>query len=126
MALRAVAGVLADGRRSGDTCYRYGGEQFLCVFPEQSVEGAAMAVQRVLTQVVLLAIPHAGSPDPGVLTVSAGIAQMTRECSAPGAVQRRADETLHRAKAAGRNAVRTATIPVPTARLRATASTTVR
>lgn len=107
-ALQSVGRVLAHVGRSGDACYRFGGEEFLCVFPEQSAEGASTAVQRLLDEVRLLGIVHAGSPGHGVLTLSAGVAQMTTGCTEPDAVLRQADEALYRAKAAGRNAVRVA------------------
>lgn len=119
LALQAVGRVLAKVGRSGDVCYRYGGEEFLCIFPEQSAEGAATAVQRVLTEIVHLAIPHAGSPDHGLLTVSAGIAQMTADRVEPDSVLREADETLYRAKAAGRNTIRIGQSAVPQPRDRA-------
>ena len=35
--LQAVAAQLRDRARSGDALYRYGGEEFLCIFPEQSL-----------------------------------------------------------------------------------------
>jgi len=107
-ALQSVGRVLANVGRSGDACYRFGGEEFLCVFPEQSAGGASTAVQRLLDEVRLLGIVHAGSPEYGVLTLSAGVAQMTTGCTEPDAVLRQADEALYRAKAAGRNAVRVA------------------
>jgi diguanylate cyclase (GGDEF)-like protein len=103
--LEAVARALKGDARGGDALYRYGGEEFLCIFPEQSIEKAALAVQRMRAGVELLAIPHADSPF-GVLTLSAGLAMLepgdTREASE---VLKEADEALYRAKARGRNRV---------------------
>ena len=39
-ALRAVAGALQQQIRTGDAVYRYGGEEFLVLLPEQSLESA--------------------------------------------------------------------------------------
>jgi PleD family two-component response regulator len=45
--LRAIAGALAGTIRSGDMLYRYGGEEFLALLPEQSIEGATLAAERL-------------------------------------------------------------------------------
>jgi PleD family two-component response regulator len=38
--LRRVAATLSSGLRTGDTAYRFGGEEFLLVLPEQDAEAA--------------------------------------------------------------------------------------
>jgi two-component system cell cycle response regulator len=103
--LRTVATVLADSSRVGDTWYRYGGEEFLCVFPEQSAEHATAAVNRSRAAVERLAVPHGGSPEHGILTLSAGVAEVVPGSADAAAAVQRADEALYRAKAAGRNTV---------------------
>jgi diguanylate cyclase (GGDEF)-like protein len=45
--LHAVAAQLKDKARSGDAIYRYGGEEYLCIFPEQSLATGIHAVQRM-------------------------------------------------------------------------------
>jgi len=104
-ALRAVAGQLRGHLRKGDTVYRYGGEEFLCVFPEQSVEQGAYAVERMRRGLEQLAVPHPGS-EHRVLTMSAGLAMLdpARSGSA-GDLLNEADEALYRAKQMGRNRV---------------------
>jgi two-component system chemotaxis response regulator CheY len=104
-ALRAVAQVLAGTSRIGDSCYRYGGEEFLCVFPEQPVDRALAAIDRARAAVEDLGIPHCGSPVHGRLTVSAGVAELASGLPDAAAVLQRADEALYRAKALGRNTV---------------------
>ena len=105
VALQAVAAQFGRGARSGDAVYRYGGEEFLCIFPEQSLENATRAVQRMRSDVCELAIAHAGNPQ-GVITVSAGVAILEADHgrSMSDAVQD-ADEALYRAKKLGRNRV---------------------
>jgi two-component system chemotaxis response regulator CheY len=104
-ALQAIATQLAGGARSGDSVYRYGGEEFLCIFPEQSLAGATHAVERMRTGVSDLRITHSGSPQ-GMLTVSAGIAFLdTIKGGSVNDVVRAADEALYRAKELGRNRV---------------------
>jgi two-component system cell cycle response regulator len=104
-ALKTVADVLAGCSRVGDSVYRYGGEEFLCVFPEQPVDRALAAVHRARQGVEDLAVPHRGSSAHGRLTLSAGVAELTPELPDATAVLKRADEALYRAKALGRNTV---------------------
>jgi two-component system chemotaxis response regulator CheY len=104
-ALQAVAVHLKDQIRRGDAVYRYGGEEFLCIFPEQSLATATVAVERMRGGLERLAIPHSAT-SPAVLTLSAGLATLhpddTRSVSE---VLTEADEALYRAKQLGRNHV---------------------
>jgi two-component system chemotaxis response regulator CheY len=103
--LQAVSEQLKAHTRGGDGVYRYGGEEFLCVFPEQSLATGALAVQRMRIGLERLAIPHAGSPS-GVLTFSAGLSMLHPfRAKSASDVFREADEALYRAKALGRNRV---------------------
>jgi two-component system cell cycle response regulator len=104
-ALRTVGEVLTGTSRLGDSCYRYGGEEFLCIFPEQSVETALAALNRTRVAILARAVPHRGNADHGVLTVSAGVAALTPDLPDAAAVLQRADEALYRAKGQGRNTV---------------------
>ncbi len=91
--------------RAGDVLYRYGGEEFLCVFPEQSLDSGTVAVERMRAGLEAQAIPHLGSPL-GVLTLSAGLAVL--DLSGTGSaddVLRAADDCLYRAKGLGRNRI---------------------
>jgi diguanylate cyclase (GGDEF)-like protein len=105
-ALRAVAATIAGELRLGDGVYRYGGEEFLLVLPEQTLETALVAVERVRRGVERLAIPQpAGGPD-AMLTVSAGIAAFgPGESTTVEELLEQADAALYRAKAAGRNRI---------------------
>ena len=103
--LRAVATELGSQVRGGDAVYRYGGEEFLSLFPEQSLATGTIALQRMRLGLQRLAIPHAGNPG-GVVTISAGIAVMDPEHARPASeVLQEADEALYRAKRLGRNRV---------------------
>ena len=103
--LQTAAAHLLYQARGGDAIYRYGGEKFLCVFPEQSLSKATVAVERMRIGVEQLAIPHAGNSG-GVVTFSAGLAMLNRGHSeSVHEVVHRADEALYRAKNLGRNRV---------------------
>ena len=77
-AIVAVAERLANRSRSGDSVYRVGGDEFICLLPEQSLETGALAVDRMRRNIEELAIPHEDSLS-GVLTVSAGLALLDAE-----------------------------------------------
>ena len=105
-ALRAVAQALAGAARSGDMAYRYGGEEFLVLLPEQTLATAMVAVERLRGAVQDLGLAHPDNPPSGVVTISGGVAEST--AARPIAVDewlRRADVALYRAKALGRNRV---------------------
>jgi diguanylate cyclase (GGDEF)-like protein len=103
--LRVVANELRQQARGGDSLYRYGGEEFLCIFPEQSLASGTVAVERMREGLERLALPHAGSSR-GVVTVSAGTAVLDpKHIRLAGEVLAEADEALYRAKDLGRNRV---------------------
>lgn len=104
--LSAVADALGSRGRTGDTVYRYGGEEFVVIFPEQSLENAATAAERIRQEVVALAVPHPACGPGAVVTVSAGVAKLEESDNGDfEAVLKRADEALYRAKELGRNRV---------------------
>ncbi len=103
--LQAVAAHLLYQVRGGDALYRYGGEEFLCVFPEQSLTMASVAAERMRSGLEQLAIPHAANVS-GVVTLSAGLAMLDRgHKESVHEVVNKADEALYRAKNLGRNRV---------------------
>ena len=108
-ALQAVAAVLAASGRQGEGVYRYGGEEFLLVLPEQAAQAAAAALERFRATVQALGIAHSTSPA-GVLTISVGISSFVPGCETDiEELLRQADIALYEAKAAGRNRVTVAT-----------------
>jgi diguanylate cyclase (GGDEF)-like protein len=102
-ALRRVAGTIRDALRTGDQVFRFGGEEFVALLPEQSVGDAARAMDRVRAAVRALAIPHPTVSRAGVLTMSVGVAAFREGVDDWLA---RADAALYRAKGAGRDCVR--------------------
>jgi diguanylate cyclase (GGDEF)-like protein len=103
--LAAVANELGRQARGGDSLYRYGGEEFLCIFPEQSLETGTTAVERMRAAVERLGVPHARNPA-GVLTISVGLALLGPADPNSGSdLLKRADDALFAAKTLGRNRV---------------------
>lgn len=104
--LRTIADTLQKHNRTGDAAYRYGGEEFLIVLPEQTLDRAAIAVERLRQAVQALAIAHDGNHLSGVVTISAGISIM--ESGDNKSVEtwlKEADLALYQAKHMGRNRV---------------------
>ena len=103
VALKRVAAALRDGVRSSDTVYRFGGEEFLILFPEQSPEEVAIAVDRIRASVKALGIDNAPVSTSGALTISAGVAEL--DGRRKDEWLSRADAALYRAKGEGRDRV---------------------
>ena len=118
--LKLVAARLAEVG-GGGTAYRYGGEEFLVLFPDQSLEhaqphleairasiqGYRMAVRspdrpRDLKQGTALRSEQPPHKTLSV-TVSMGLAERSEDKASTALVIKAADEALYRAKGAGRN-----------------------
>jgi diguanylate cyclase (GGDEF)-like protein len=105
--LRRVAAVIKSHCRSGDVAYRYGGEEFLIILPEQTQESGIAMAERLRRAIEELEIPHGARKPPEVITISAGVAAAVRdEEKSIEALLQESDETLYKAKKAGRNCVR--------------------
>ena len=103
--LRQVAQTLQTTCRSGDAVYRYGGEEFVLIFPEQGMPGALTAAERHRMKVMELAIPHPNSPL-GVITISVGVTTFSpKEKMKLAELLSDADRALYEAKGQGRNKV---------------------
>jgi diguanylate cyclase (GGDEF)-like protein len=99
--LAELGRVIAAELRQGDFAYRYGGEEFLIVMANETVEGAGMGAERLRGCVAAMT---AGPHLPGRATLSAGVAEATAGESIEHVIGR-ADDALYRAKKAGRDQV---------------------
>lgn len=104
--LQAVARVL-QGFRQTDLPCRFGGEEFLVVLVDLTMEQAFARMERFRADIANLEVLHAGKPLPAV-TVSIGIAPFPKPGEGPASVIKHADEALYRAKEAGRNRIEVA------------------
>lgn len=104
--LRAVGATLGAHARGGDSVYRYGGEEFLLILPEQTLESAGIAAERLRRGVEELAITYPVGTAGAIVTISVGIAAFdpANEMTADD-VLKEADLALYRAKESGRNRV---------------------
>jgi diguanylate cyclase (GGDEF)-like protein len=95
--LREVARYLLAFLRRGDTAVRWGGEEFLVILTDVSIDGAQSFAERVRKAIELLRVGEIGP-----ITISAGTAEMVPGEDPEGALAR-ADANLYIAKAQGRN-----------------------
>tara|TARA_Y100001934_G_scaffold105473_1_gene129717 strand:- start:96 stop:1316 length:1221 start_codon:yes stop_codon:yes gene_type:complete len=92
------------GRRGGDLVARFGGEEFVMLYPGTGEGDALQLASRLCRSIRALALPHVGNPGPGEVTVSVGVAVFT-----PGpnrtarALLDAADRALYQAKQSGRD-----------------------
>lgn len=96
-ALRSTADVLRKTVRKMDIVCRYGGEEFLVVLPDTSLEEASILATRIFT-----AVHDCGSRLELPLTISIGLAAVRPEDSVESVLMR-ADRGLYASKARGRN-----------------------
>jgi diguanylate cyclase (GGDEF)-like protein len=111
VALRDVAGALQASLRGRDTIYRYGGEEFLVIMPEATVESATAAAERIRTAIAVLGRRWSHENGSSALTVSCGVALSRVGRAHWEPVLAAADSALYEAKATGRN--RVTVIPTP-------------
>lgn len=112
-ALRRVASAIASEYRGNDRAYRYGGEEFVIVFEDETLAGAVSAADRLRGCIEALAIPHPGDAISGVMTISVGVAGWAPGDDPgpdPEVVLEQADVALYAAKERGRNRVVTAAL----------------
>ena len=102
--LHDVATRMVTGARGSDVVGRYGGEEFLIIFENASLDVARDLSERIRIRV--LADPFIEDSTPLHVTVSLGVAE-ARDGDDAETLIRRADMALYEAKKAGRNRVRT-------------------
>jgi diguanylate cyclase (GGDEF)-like protein len=103
--LRSFALAIGANIRNIDILGRYGGEEFLLIFPGAAKEVAKNAVERL--RMIIADLDWTEFSAGMTLTMSAGVCQV-RVDDSPDDLLVRIDKALYRAKGAGRNCVLTA------------------
>jgi diguanylate cyclase (GGDEF)-like protein/PAS domain S-box-containing protein len=100
--LREIAILMRNTFRLMDSCFRFGGEEFLVLLPETDTDGARIASERFRSLLAEKEIYLAPSDIPVKVTASIGIAQYREGCTVDDIV-RFADLSMYAAKNAGRS-----------------------
>lgn len=96
--LRVTANIIAGNIRAQDTVGRYGGEEFLVLFPNTDQASASLVCERIRARVAAFEF------DEGLkITISGGLALYQGDSVT--AFIDRADQKLYQAKASGRNRI---------------------
>jgi diguanylate cyclase (GGDEF)-like protein/PAS domain S-box-containing protein len=102
--LRELGRVLQESLRRSDIACRYGGEEFVLVLPDSSLEDTFQRIEKIRLDFEKMDIRHKGQLL-ATITFSAGLATAPDHGSTPDELLRAADEALYAAKQAGRNQV---------------------
>lgn len=94
-----LAKLLSDNIRTTDTIGRWGGEEFMIICPETSIEGGELLAQKIKT-----VIEEYTFPDVIRMTCSFGISE-SRQNDRIEEIVGRADRALYRVKEEGRNRI---------------------
>jgi len=101
--LQRVARSITQAVRGVDLAGRYGGEEFIVLLPQTSLDGAQTLAARIRDAVYDLNVPHPASPTADRVTVSLGVAAGPDERWED--LVQEADQALYQAKKTGRNRV---------------------
>jgi diguanylate cyclase (GGDEF)-like protein len=112
LVLQAIGNILRTSIRVFDVCARYGGDEFAILMPSSDPASAIASAERIRQRVSEWYARDEALKRVGRLTMSIGVAVL-KPVDSPADLVRRADECLYRAKADGKNRVRTAATATP-------------
>ncbi len=98
--LRQLVSIVGDVSRRTDSLCRWGGEEFLLLLPETSLEHAVLLAEKIRVAISNYAFKYVGT-----VTVSLGVTECAGKTLLVDEVLGRVDEALYEAKRSGRNMV---------------------
>jgi diguanylate cyclase (GGDEF)-like protein len=107
--LKKVGALLKASTREDDVAGRYGGEEFVVLFPGATKELAMRLAENLRRGIAATQFPHAVRQPLGSVTISGGVATFPEDSRNANGLIRAADQALYDAKAAGRNRIVAAT-----------------
>jgi diguanylate cyclase (GGDEF)-like protein len=96
--------LLGEKLRKSDISCRYGGEEFVLIFPDSSLADTQRRVEEIRGLIKGVKIRH-GDQLLGAIAVSAGVAGAPEHGSTAAELLRAADNALYAAKQAGRDRI---------------------
>ena len=107
--LKRIGAILKSAIRDDtDFVVRYGGEEFVILFPGAVKAVASRQAESIRRAVETHPFKHAARQPLGAVTISGGVASFPEDAKNSVALLRAADQALYEAKAAGRNRIVTA------------------
>ncbi len=104
LVLKKVATLLRKHIRDSDIACRYGGEEFLLVLPDATLEGTKRRAEGIRAAIKEMKLEHLGRPITGV-TASIGIAMFPDHAEDSESLMRIVDGLLYEAKHTGRDRI---------------------
>ena len=101
--LKTIADKMNDNLRQIDLIARWGGEEFLMILPDTSIEQACEITERIRQGIALISFDSVGHKQSFNTTISFGISHTLLEKNTLDKVITEADKALYMAKANGRN-----------------------
>jgi diguanylate cyclase len=98
-----VAQILREVLRKSDYIGRYGGDEFVAVFPDTTPDGARVLAERIGRQVLTYCKSFEGSDLGKTLSISTGVCGATPTMEKADDLINFADQALYEAKQQGRN-----------------------
>lgn len=103
--LEELATLLAKNIRRGDLAARFGGEEFVIVFPDCGKAAALELAENLRLVIDTTVFPHQQEQPTGNLTATFGVATFPDDARELDALLKRADSCLYEGKKSGRNVV---------------------
>jgi diguanylate cyclase (GGDEF)-like protein len=103
--LRLLSNLVADNIRADDVFGRFGGDEFLLILPDRSLEDASRLAEMLRGEIEGYQFPNGEWQPLGRLSVSGGVAAFPSNAQTVADLLRAADAALYDAKKAGRNQV---------------------
>jgi diguanylate cyclase (GGDEF)-like protein len=104
--LKEFARVSRGSLRAGDILGRWGGEEFLLILPDTTLDAALASVDRLRALALAIQVPSSPADNPVRITFSAGLATTADGARSLDEIIARADAALYEAKNQGRDLVR--------------------
>jgi len=105
--LRLVGDTLRSALRQSDSCFRYGGDEFMVLLPEANLRKAFLVAEKVRDMFAVRSSCSVKVKDPQKYSLSIGIAQASKGEDAESFVKR-ADLAMYEAKRDGGDQIRSA------------------